>query len=131
MNDYIRRKDVLATFCQIMCLLSRNDGNPCGEPCGEYIALSKIPASDVVERKKGKWVDGKGNHVPWDEQNKGCPLGSAYCSECGEWLTGSDEYPAFGYFCPNCGADMRGEKNERPETLSFLRKKSRDYDGNL
>lgn len=64
---------------------------------------------DVVERKYGKWVDDKGNPVPWDEHNKNCPRHSAYCSECGEWLTASDEYPVIGNFCPNCGADMREE----------------------
>lgn len=58
-----------------------------------------IPSVDVIERKKGKWIDYK-------------------CSECGEpipiskvMLRGKvmwerDQKPNF---CPNCGADMRGE----------------------
>lgn len=54
----------------------------------------------------GRWVDEEGNRLPWDEQEKDCPHGSAYCSLCGEWLTASDEYHVVGKYCPNCGARM-------------------------
>ena len=33
------------------------------------------------------------------------------CSNCKEWLTGSDELPVFGRFCPNRGAKMEGEQD--------------------
>ena len=56
--------------------------------------------------KHGHWIDGNGNPVSWDDMNIGCPSDSCYCSECGDWLTASDEYPAKGYYCPNCGAKM-------------------------
>ena len=36
----------------------------------------------------------------------GMTTGSVWCSECGRWLTASDEYSCFGKFCPNCGAKM-------------------------
>ena len=62
------------------------------------------------ERKKGKWIDEKINsYTSW-----------TYCSECGKsapFTCVSDDH--YGYhmhgetnktnFCPNCGADMRGE----------------------
>ena len=67
------------------------------------------PAADVVEVRRGRWVDENKNPVPWDECNSKCPLHSAYCSECGEWLTASDEYPVTGLYCPNCGALMDKE----------------------
>lgn len=47
------------------------------------------------ERKKGKWIDG-------------------FCSECHEeaiteWNECGGEY-ALTRYCPNCGAEMRGEE---------------------
>ena len=48
------------------------------------------------ERKKGKWIDKSGGiEGAWN-----------YCSVCGEQAI--DLYD----FCPNCGADMRGEQHE-------------------
>lgn len=74
--------------------------------------LSRLPSAEP-QRKKGKWikmsdVDG----VYWA------------CSECGEELPRVSKFdPQFDLFprlksiektnyCPNCGADMRGEENE-------------------
>ena len=48
------------------------------------------------ERKKGKWIDKSGGiEGAWN-----------YCSVCGEQAI--DLYD----FCPNCGADMRGENDD-------------------
>ncbi len=53
--------------------------------------ILKEPAADVVERRKGKWLQ----------------LGK--CSECGGsapfWSMASTYYESD--FCPHCGADMR------------------------
>lgn len=51
--------------------------------------MQKIPAADVVERKKGKWI-----HFSRSDE----------CSVCG-YDTGKYEAPT--WFCPKCGADMR------------------------
>lgn len=56
-----------------------------------------------VKRKKGKWL-----HVDTEvEENCEYPYGWMpwYCSECG---TGVGKHQTA--FCPNCGADMRGEQ---------------------
>lgn len=76
--------------------------------------LLGLKAADVVEVRHGRWVDENKNPVPWDECNSKCPSHSAYCSECGEWLTASDEYPVTGLYCPNCGAlmDKEGEHGD-------------------
>ena len=58
-------------------------------------------------RPQAEWRDLDGNFVPLDED--GCTTASAWCSNCGEWLTGSDEYWTSGRFCPNCGCRMRKE----------------------
>lgn len=61
-------------------------------------ALTMLP-SVRPERKKGKWF-------PIIEANEtGEPYQSGvYCSECGS----QQVYEP--YYCPNCGADMRGRK---------------------
>lgn len=55
------------------------------------LRVDKIPTADVVERKKGRWLD-KGRKI--------C------CSECGRSLFCATN------FCPECGADMRGDGND-------------------
>ena len=76
-------------------------------------ALRNLPAADVKPVVRGKWVDEKGNPVPWDKFHRNCPASGAYgvnCSVCGEWLSASDEYSVVGNFCPNCGADMKEKR---------------------
>lgn len=107
MTDYISREMTIDAICRLCNANFEED--PC-EPseCEMMLLLRKIPAADVRPVVRGKWIDDKGNPVPWDELDKTCPRGSAYCSVCGEWLTASDEYPAIGNFCPNCGCAMEG-----------------------
>ena len=67
--------------------------------CAEFV--EKLPSAEP-ERKKGKWV-GKERFVNSPE------FYSWQCSVCGcvlEDPTLDKPYP----FCPNCGADMRGEQ---------------------
>lgn len=53
--------------------------------------LEEVPTADVAERKHGVWI----------------PLSRCdRCSLCG-WETG--RYVNASNYCPNCGADMRGE----------------------
>ena len=59
--------------------------------------LDAIPTADVVEVRHGKW---KISELPKGKKLK-------YCSECG---FGQNMHDERSYnFCPNCGADMRGE----------------------
>lgn len=51
------------------------------------------------ERKKGKWIDE--TFKPW-----GLVYHPYKCDQCGEHSEADSD------FCPNCGADMRGESNE-------------------
>ena len=51
------------------------------------------------ERKKGKWIDE--TFSPW-----GLVYHPYRCDQCGE------HSEADSNFCPNCGADMRGETDE-------------------
>ena len=56
--------------------------------------LNNLPSAQP-ERKKGRWLDDQGK----EKYDGYC----AECSACGGW----SEY--ITDFCPNCGADMRGE----------------------
>ena len=62
--------------------------------CGLIRRLEDLPSAHP-ERPKGEWVEKP--HV----------YGVAYCSLCDYELHTNDTN-----FCPNCGADMRGDQNE-------------------
>ena len=73
------------------------------ETCKEW--LETIPAADVVPVRHGRWLSMDSEKVVAMDDD-GCPVASCRCSECGDWLTGSDEYMVRGRYCPNCGALM-------------------------
>lgn len=100
MSDYIRREDAIRLAEQ---------GQVQGFPW-QFQMLVKLHPADVVPVVHGEWVDENGNKVKLNEHGETC--GTCFCNRCGEWLVASDEYVVKGYFCPNCGADMRG-KEER------------------
>ncbi len=87
MSDYINRIDAIhaitAAFDELLSVADAVE------------ILDKLPAADVVERKRGKWIGGE--------------LG--YCSCCGHEGCASDIWTGCeeNQYCPNCGADMRGE----------------------
>ena len=57
--------------------------------------IRSLPAADVVEVRHGKWILDGGYHM---------------CSECYDYAPYyEDGEERLSYFCPFCGADMRGE----------------------
>ena len=74
--------------------------------------LKELPAVDAVPVVHGRWVDEKGNPVPWCDTLPSSPAYSCWCNQCGTWLVASDEYPVYGLFCPACGAKMDGERRD-------------------
>lgn len=58
--------------------------------------VERQPIADVVEVRHGEWV-----YHSTDENDTII----FRCSECGRKQYGNSHY------CPNCGADMRGDKN--------------------
>lgn len=58
--------------------------------------------SVTPKQKVGKWIF----HKPFDNGHKNCNE-CIECSQCHTWF-GHDYYEKTPY-CPNCGADMRGE----------------------
>jgi len=58
-----------------------------------------------AERKRGRWIKQMDELAWWYE-----------CSVCGDYpLKDAYGYESLSQFCPNCGADMRGEANEREQ----------------
>lgn len=88
-------------------LLSMGEDNICNECCMSVIeALDAQPTFEGIpsaqpEQKKGRWIE---TDDGWD---------SIYyvCSECGCPRTLIDGTPEDNgmHYCPNCGADMRGD----------------------
>ena len=94
MSDLIDRQAVL----DMVYDMSEIDGEHFNSPCFvvDVDDIKKLPSATPIERT-GHWI-------------KSNPLMLSECSECGN--------KAFGYhgfdevltdFCPNCGADMRGD----------------------
>lgn len=67
-----------------------------GDIEGDYEIIKQIPSADVRENIHGTWEEWKGSRYP------GLPI----CSNCKMGF--SFNFKKYN-FCPNCGADMRGE----------------------
>lgn len=75
-----------------------------------------IPSAEP-ERQRGRWIPVDsysafgGDEATW--MAHGNPVAFYYCSECkGQAYAGEDGESLLTDYCPNCGADMRGEQNE-------------------
>lgn len=96
---YIKREDAIRAIAEQECYESNTDfGNKdTVEDWLDYASgiLADIPSADVVERKRGKWIDkiSKGGFL-WQE-----------CSECKALRR---QLGFYENFCPHCGCDMRG-----------------------
>ena len=102
MDDLISRHEAIDALCD-NC---DNVQAVCAHyPCKQYKAIEVLPSAQP-ERKKGHYIgeadgyaDGELVYDIWS------------CSECGCYFEDWDEQPTYN-FCPNCGADMRGEAND-------------------
>ena len=72
--------------------------------CSEIERL--VNETPTVEAKlvvHGEWIDTQPDYHP------GCGNNAHVCSICGDYYTTE---PEDLFFCPRCGADMRGGKND-------------------
>ncbi len=73
------------------------------------VDVLRIPAADVVERKRGEWVgypeSFKFEHI-YDRDAIVCP----FCEV--SWNIVDNDTEGFN-FCPNCGADLREDNNAK------------------
>ena len=96
MAEYIEREAVLSVLGEI----TTKSWKPLGVSKAEYLRIryKNLPAADVRPVVRGRWET-----VMLDHERMGCRPTAHYCSECHQitWFR--------TFFCPNCGADMRGE----------------------
>ena len=89
--------------------------DPCGQEEKEYpfetdicvSMMQEIEDAPTIEseQKKGKWIDG--HRMKFD----GTFYWFRQCDQCGYERNDCDTEKDTN-FCPNCGADMRGDKDE-------------------
>ena len=78
------------------------------------------------QQKTGHWIGQKQiGFREWEDcivpLKDGFVTGSCSCSECGEWLTASDEYLCYGNYCPKCGAKMaEGDVLDKQPTVDAI-----------
>lgn len=71
---------------------------------GMLLSVANISSAKVAPVVDGKWID---------KFNKGKMHMQSFCSVCGKRSgIGGIESNRHKPFCPNCGADMRTEKND-------------------
>lgn len=108
MSDLIRKQDAIDALKKYEELESNNftDTSPISMMTVATIAncieeIINIPSAEP-ERRKGKWI----------EQDDGWDGVYYECSCCKEAFTLLDGTPSDNLynFCPNCGADLRGER---------------------
>ena len=91
----IRIEDAIKVLCRETChpgMLCPD--NYCAEMWDEFNDVERV---DAVPVRYGRWKMVEGELAFWD-----------MCSECGRKILHRTPYYDF---CPNCGADMRGEQN--------------------
>ena len=98
MSDLIDRQQAIEAICMETCGVSLKTER-CMVHCTEVQTVEKLPPAQP-ERIRGRWL----RHEDEDGEHYGDK-----CSECGEWYV-----MPYGKtnFCPNCGAEMRGEQND-------------------
>lgn len=107
MAEYIEREaaiDAVSAWYRKACRPENMSSYNMGERAAYTTAISEIaelPAADVRHVVRAYWTD----HRTIEHD------GEWYCSACGKEITiymGPDRKDRYA-FCPNCGADMRGE----------------------
>lgn len=112
MADYIKREDAYKTIKHLLYETAMNNmkcAPQFAEACEDIAEnrlegyMSAIPAADVRENVRGHWTN---------VQIYVTGSSMADCSICGVTVHNSFMGNAAPNFCPNCGADCRGDSDE-------------------
>ncbi len=101
MSKYINAEELIR-FCTSMLVETKDDEiiqahNNAFRRMRKYIKF--LPSADVVEVKHGEWIEETLKMI--------CPFCDTYFSTIN---IPNERFKELYYFCPHCGADMRGEK---------------------
>lgn len=107
MDDTIYRQETINAMCELM---GHWFGTDCEDEKREIkMELDKLPSAQP-ERKMGHW---KRDNTYHGDDTSGFLAPNWRCSECGgQAIINSWFMYDLTNFCPNCGADMRGEEHE-------------------
>ena len=98
MNDYISRQ---AAIIQLSHNKSRGDDEWMLAVESDMGVIQAIPAADVTPVVHGYWIVHENADV-----FEGYEVPMFECSKCRAWKEDDSD------FCPDCGADMRGEQDD-------------------
>ena len=104
-DDLISRQDAISEIDAWIQLATDNEADMAIK---EFLSFLKerIESLPSAEPKTGRWIKATGM-MPPEFHGHHC------CSECGNFANMEPPFgnrEDLGRFCPNCGADMRGEK---------------------
>lgn len=94
MKEYVER-EALRDY------INNGTGSPMQKLFADLCVLN-APTANVVEVRHGEWVEGAEHFTNGFYE--------AECSECGNYIRWNEGNSGEWNYCPNCGADMRGEK---------------------
>lgn len=74
-------------------------------------AVQEQPTADVRENVNGRWVEVVGRTEMYDKEGVKTWGMLFQCNKCGFVLNAVEGHTGQYNYCPNCGADMRGDNN--------------------
>lgn len=106
MADYISREAAIEKITALINKSGKYTAYESGADDACFILEHEIPAADVRPVVRGEWI--------WELADNG--WANHICSCCG-YTKNTDIHVALGWnFCPNCGADMRGDHGNGNQT---------------
>ena len=95
--------DSLCAACEIVPIDEKENCPYRFTGCQEYANIFSLPAADVKPMVRSRWV-----YDCERTAGDGWTYRQYHCEKCG-----NRELGGLQNYCPNCGADMREEDNER------------------